>query len=72
MSANDEIANTDVAPQAGSTPGTNRARFSIAEICAAISGEIVAPVEGVLSQTEIVYVVSDSRVLPSGALFVAN
>ncbi len=68
---NDEITNDNAASHVGSTPGTNRARFSIAEICAAVSGEIVAPVEGVSSQTEIVGVISDSRVLPAGALFVA-
>jgi UDP-N-acetylmuramoyl-tripeptide--D-alanyl-D-alanine ligase len=68
---NDEITNPNAAPQAGSTPGTNRARFSIAEICAAVSGEIALQVEGVSSQTEITGVVSDSRVLPAGALFIA-
>jgi UDP-N-acetylmuramoyl-tripeptide--D-alanyl-D-alanine ligase len=70
MAANDETTTDDIAPQAGSTPVANRARFSIAEICAAASGEIIAP-GGISPQTEIIGVISDSRVLPAGALFVA-
>lgn len=61
MSVNDDVK----------TPGTNRAQFSLEEICIATGGEILATASGATPQTQITGVSTDTRNITPGALFIA-